>query len=549
MEKSIRRLLSVMLALVLTVGIFPGTTAARAAEVSANGIDDQNDAGNGTVSNVDAFWNAMAAYDVAVANFWEKPDAFQDAYGSLLESEEALTEEQWNPIYADWKALSQSWESQKQTVETTYASMTSAYNALTETEKEDKDLDDSESVSPTESKEEADQSYTDVENWEFFSLPTSPYLQTYLDRLDKEDNGIYALIDIAGDAKSAFDSANEAYQTELDKENPDPAALNSLYGTAMEKYTELSAASNALEKEYKELETLYKKVPAEEKNLVYEDGNGVSIEWNSLNETMSTLRNDIKQAEKPVSLGKNVKEDIQPGAPSTKLVYTDKDALLNCIGLKDDEKSKASIEVVLTVAPKNMTQAESGMVTSALPGGYVTGCALDLSMYLNLNGTKERDITKTASPVGITVTIPQNLINTDASVTRTYKIVRIHDNAAQVLDGTYNAQDHTFTFSTDCFSTYVIIYKDDKAATSNPGDTGQSGNTEQPGNTSTGQNGNSSQISPVNLARPAGVAHGKAVKTGDETPLTGLLAGMVCSLILGVGSVLLYIWRRKKRLL
>lgn len=551
MKKSIRRLLSITLALVLTVGLFPGMMTVHAAEVSANGIDEQdvavnetadgtgestdtvdgtangtnesNDIANEGSRNVDAYWTAIGTYYDALEAFQKKNDEFWEKYGQLIDSGQPLSEAQWNEIYQAWKPLpkeGEEWESLKAAYIEAYEALELAYNTLTEEEKE---LPDEYGNTPKNEFTEIQEFYPEICNTEPILLPESPYLQPYLDRLDA-DNGVYHLLGAAGDAMVAFDDANAAYQEELDKENPDSAALDSLYKAAMEKYNELIAAENALEKEYKALGALYQKIPPEEKAIVWDNGNGVSIEWEGVTTEITEHRNNMKDKIKPTPLGKNVKEDILPGAPSTKLVYTDKDALLACIGLSDEEKSKASVEVVFQAAPKSLTQAESELTASKLPNGYKTGCALDLSMYLNLNGTKARDITKTASPVSVSVTIPQDLINTDTTVTRTYKIVRIHDNDAQVLDGTYNPQDHTFTFSTDCFSTYVIIYKDDKTV---------SAGTQQPGNT------NSNQSAGTSI---------KAPKTGDNTPLAKLFAGMISSLFLGMGSIGFYVWRRKKKL-
>ena len=41
---------------------------------------------------------------------------------------------------------------------------------------------------------------------------------------------------------------------------------------------------------------------------------------------------------------------------------------------------------------------------------------------------------------------------------RTYKIIRIHDDAAVVLAGEY--EEGYFTFETDAFSTYALVYSD-----------------------------------------------------------------------------------------
>lgn len=46
-------------------------------------------------------------------------------------------------------------------------------------------------------------------------------------------------------------------------------------------------------------------------------------------------------------------------------------------------------------------------------------------------------MTETNGAIEITIQIPDALLNTDASINRVYKIIRIHDGAAEVLDGTF----------------------------------------------------------------------------------------------------------------
>lgn len=45
-------------------------------------------------------------------------------------------------------------------------------------------------------------------------------------------------------------------------------------------------------------------------------------------------------------------------------------------------------------------------------------------------------------------------------MSRVYKIVRIHNNSAEVINGNFNGTTKQFTFETDRFSTYVLTYSD-----------------------------------------------------------------------------------------
>ena len=74
--------------------------------------------------------------------------------------------------------------------------------------------------------------------------------------------------------------------------------------------------------------------------------------------------------------------------------------------------------------------------------------------------------------INLSIDIPQNLINENEGVTRSYQIIRVHDGAAETLDAQYDAETKSLTFNTDRFSTYALGYKD-KAAV--PGDINSDG--------------------------------------------------------------------------
>ena len=56
--------------------------------------------------------------------------------------------------------------------------------------------------------------------------------------------------------------------------------------------------------------------------------------------------------------------------------------------------------------------------------------------------------------------IPQELINTNENVQRTYFMVRVHDGEAEIIDSIHDEPEQILTFSTDRFSTYAIGYSD-----------------------------------------------------------------------------------------
>lgn len=138
--------------------------------------------------------------------------------------------------------------------------------------------------------------------------------------------------------------------------------------------------------------------------------------------------------------------------------------------LTDEEQSQvaegAEVKVYLKVEDiSNETPTEHKEKAEAKAGDDEIGMYLDIDLFKQVGNAAETPVTETAGAVSITITIPDNLINTDASVTRIYKIIRVHEDQngnliTDVIEGIFNSEDKTFTFETDKFSTYALAYAD-----------------------------------------------------------------------------------------
>lgn len=139
------------------------------------------------------------------------------------------------------------------------------------------------------------------------------------------------------------------------------------------------------------------------------------------------------------------------------------DQLLNLAKLSEDEnkavKAGNKTQFVLSASGMTPTKEEIALIQSVL-GNNVIGQYLNLNLTLKISGRADRQITDLSAPMYIAITIPQNLVNHDSSIERTYRIVRIHDGVATLFDGTYDAATNQFTFATDGFSTYALVYED-----------------------------------------------------------------------------------------
>ena len=139
------------------------------------------------------------------------------------------------------------------------------------------------------------------------------------------------------------------------------------------------------------------------------------------------------------------------------------DQLLNLAKLSEDEnkavKAGNKTQFVLSASGMTPTKEEIALIQSVL-GNNAIGQYLNLNLTLKISGRADRQITDLSAPMYIAITISQNLVNHDSSIERTYRIVRIHDGVATLIDGTYDAATNQFTFATDGFSTYALVYED-----------------------------------------------------------------------------------------
>ena len=109
--------------------------------------------------------------------------------------------------------------------------------------------------------------------------------------------------------------------------------------------------------------------------------------------------------------------------------------------------------------------------------------------------------------------MPSSLINTNPAITRTYKVVRIHDGVATAIPATF--ANGKITFATNEFSTYAIIYTD----TQNTGGTSS-------GSTSTGSAGTADSNQATGKVKDA------VPKTGDES---NVFMWFMLALVSGIG--------------
>ena len=119
-----------------------------------------------------------------------------------------------------------------------------------------------------------------------------------------------------------------------------------------------------------------------------------------------------------------------------------------------------SVYVKLTAKDisSSVSDADKLLVREQL-GENTVGMYLDITLTKQL-GDAAVKITETAGAVIVTVTVPKELRNTDPKMLRIYKIIRVHEGTANVLDASFDEKTGKLAFETDCFSTYALVYAD-----------------------------------------------------------------------------------------
>ena len=84
----------------------------------------------------------------------------------------------------------------------------------------------------------------------------------------------------------------------------------------------------------------------------------------------------------------------------------------------------------------------------------------DADLFKQVGTYEKTPVPEPGIAIKITVKIPDKLLNSDKTVSREYKIIRLHKGQVDLINGTFDAKTGEFTFESDKFSTYAIVYKD-----------------------------------------------------------------------------------------
>lgn len=121
---------------------------------------------------------------------------------------------------------------------------------------------------------------------------------------------------------------------------------------------------------------------------------------------------------------------------------------------------KASISLLIDDISKNVTEEEKQLLEANL-GDCSLGKILDISLIKQIGEGEEEKVAQLNSSVKISITLDDEIINTDPAINRVYGVLKLHGEEVVYLPGTFNAVTKQMEVETSEFSTYAIVYTDE----------------------------------------------------------------------------------------
>ena len=266
-----------------------------------------------------------------------------------------------------------------------------------------------------------------------------------------------------------------------------------------------------------------------------------------------TAQVTVTETEQPAG-GVTDTTDTGKNAGNASLSGSEEDLADAVLSEAEQEEVANGIDAKIYLVVEDISESvpeEDKELIDAKKGNSQVGMYLDVTVWKQLGARDPESVADTNQPLSITITVPDNLRNTNSSLERTYQIIRVHDGAAEVIESTYNEDTGIITFVTDRFSTYALVYTDepeDPQQPTDPEDPQQPADPEDPqqpadpGDTED-PDGGQQPADPDDTKNPSGSGQDKsddevqkAVQTGDTTNVILPIAGIGAAIVLAAAA-------------
>ncbi len=195
--------------------------------------------------------------------------------------------------------------------------------------------------------------------------------------------------------------------------------------------------------------------------------------------------NDLHDASKPrqsslpvdVHVEKGEVKVVEPATPNVNNTRIDvtSEEIKEKIELTDEEQNALdngkNISIYLEVkdVTDSISENDKNKIQSSLSDDATIGMYLDANLVKKTDGEEPVRITELGGPIKVSFEIPEELLNSDPNIKRTYVIYILHD--GEVTTANVTLDGNIASFETDKFLTYAIAYTDTVIETPATGDT------------------------------------------------------------------------------
>lgn len=171
--------------------------------------------------------------------------------------------------------------------------------------------------------------------------------------------------------------------------------------------------------------------------------------------------------------------EVAPGSPITEATLdNDKSELITASGIFTAEEKTAIengadarvwLEISATAhiadTDKQKVEAEAKKIMGRDISKVVYFDA-DLFKSVTKDGTTTKaQIKEPGTEIEVSVSLPESLVQADSTISRAYKIIRLHNGEVDSFEAAFDKETGTLTFKTDRFSTYAIAFTDTQLVT------------------------------------------------------------------------------------
>lgn len=180
--------------------------------------------------------------------------------------------------------------------------------------------------------------------------------------------------------------------------------------------------------------------------------------------------------------------------PRTDLLTSEEELAKAVLTDEEMKKAEGGTDITIRVTVKDGDDTVSDKEKELVSGkseGYQVGKYLDISMIKKI-GADEIQVEKLPNgSVQLKFQVPDDLKNTNLTKVRKFRVIRVHNDAATVLED-LDDSENTVTIETSRFSTYALAYQDVDRTDEDNNDPGNNtnNNNSNNNNTNTGTGGN-----------------------------------------------------------